>query len=471
MIEKLSKIEKEIIKYLKNWKSIEEIELESGKNQGLINRALFFLENKGLLEKKIEKVTKIKLTNKGEECLKKGFPEEILFSLIKEKVSLMFKEIPKNLSMGLKYLKDLDLIEIEDDKIKIKRDFDFKNYLIRKENLSKEELELAKKRGLIKEVELEKKFYKLNEMGLKLLSHLLEKEEDLIDNLTHEIIIQRKWIGKKFREYDVLSKVPKITFGKRCLLNEVAKQIREVWISMGFEEMVGDWVTTSLFNFDVMFFSQDHPDRELMGTYYLEIDEGEIDERLVKEIKKIYKKYKKEDLREEETKKLILRTHTTAISFQYLYRNIFDKLKVGKKLKIPGKYFCIGRVFRVDVFDYKHLPEFHQIEGFVIDKNLSFKDLLYYLKTFYEKMGIEKIKFKPVYNPYTEPSAEIFAWLPNRNDWFEVGNSGIFRRECLDPLGIKENIIAWGLALERIAMLLYDINDIRFLHGSQMKIW
>lgn len=467
MIEKLSKIEKEVLIYLKEWKSIEDIEKESKIDQGTINRAILFLKNKNLVEERIEKETKIKLTKKGKECLEIGFPEEILFKAIKneniESLEELSKKYERYISPGLKFLKDLEIIEIADKKIKIKKDFDFSNYLIRKKELRKEELEIAKKRGLIKELEIEKKFYKLNENGLKLLSQIQELE--IVDNLTHEMILSKSWIGKKFREYQVDLPVPKTSFGKRCLLNEVAKQIREIWLSMGFEEMEGDFVTTSFFNFDIMFFSQDHPDREIMGTFYIEPEKGEIDEKLVKKIKKIFKKQKEEKLNEEETKKLILRTHTTAISFQYLYKNLF------KELKIPGKYFCIGKVFRVDVFDYKHLPEFHQIEGFVIDKNLSFKDLLFYLKEFYKKIGIEKIKFKPVYNPYTEPSAEIFAWLPNKNNWFEVGNSGIFRRECLDPLKIKENVIAWGLALERIIMLLYDINDIRLIHGNQSKIW
>jgi len=473
MMEKLSKIERKILPNIKNWISIKELSENYKINESEIHRAIMLLKNKNLIEEKVEEFEEIVLTERGKECLENGFPEEIIFREVKkvgkENIKNLFEKFGNTFNIALKILKDLDIVEIVGNEIVVKKDFDFSNYLLRKKEMNEEEINICLKRGLIKKERRKKIFIKLNENGLKILNEL--KEEDLIENLTHEIIITKSFVGKKFREYDVLSKVPKIDFGKRSRLREVEKIIREIWISMGFEEMEGSLVTTSFFNFDLMFFSQDHPDRELMGTYYIIPEKGEIDEELAKKIKSIYKNRKKENVDIEKFKDLILRTHTTAISFQYLYRNIYNKIKVGEKLKIPGKYFCIGKVFRVDVFDYKHLPEFHQIEGFVIDKNLSFKDLLSYLSEFYKKMGITKIKFKPVYNPYTEPSAEIFAWIENKKSWMEVGNSGIFRRECLDPLKIKENVIAWGLALERLVMIIYDINDIREVHGYLSKIW
>ncbi|KII73209.1 Phenylalanine--tRNA ligase alpha subunit [Thelohanellus kitauei] len=129
----------------------------------------------------------------------------------------------------------------------------------------------------------------------------------------------------------------------------------------------------------------------------------------------------------------------------------------------PVKYFSIDRVFRNESSDSTHLSEFHQIEGVVADRNLGLHHLMGILNEFFQRLGMEKLKFKPAFNPYTEPSLK---------KWVEVGNSGIFRREMLDPMGIPEdvNVIAWGLSLERPTMIKYNINNIRTLIGSKIDI-
>ena len=100
----------------------------------------------------------------------------------------------------------------------------------------------------------------------------------------------------------------------------------------------------------------------------------------------------------------------------------------------PAKYFSIDRVFRNETLDATHLAEFHQIEGLVADRNLTLGDLMGVIYEFFKKLGIKKLRFKPAYNPYTEPSMEIFSYHEGLKKWVEIGNSGVFRPEMLLPM-------------------------------------
>jgi phenylalanyl-tRNA synthetase alpha chain len=171
-----------------------------------------------------------------------------------------------------------------------------------------------------------------------------------------------------------------------------------------------------------------------------------------------------------EAKKNLLRTHTTAISSQMLYA-LAQQSKSEEGFK-PMKYFSIDRVFRNETLDATHLAEFHQIEGFIADRNIGLNHLLGIMQEFYSKIGIKQLKFKPAYNPYTEPSLEIFGFHPQLKRWVEIGNSGVFRPEMLRPMGLPEDVrvIAWGLSLERPTMIYYGINNIRDLFGHKVSL-
>ncbi|KAJ3312801.1 hypothetical protein HDU76_002805 [Blyttiomyces sp. JEL0837] len=170
--------------------------------------------------------------------------------------------------------------------------------------------------------------------------------------------------------------------------------------------------------------------------------------------------------KKEEAEKLILRTHTTAVSSNMLY------LLAQEKEFRPVKYFSIDRVFRNETMDATHLAEFNQVEGVVADRGLALGDLIGVLHNFFKKLGIEKLRFKPAYNPYTEPSMEIFSWHKGLNRWVEIGNSGMFRPEVLRPLGLPDDVsvIAWGISLERPTMIKYGYDDIRELLGHKVNI-
>ena len=152
----------------------------------------------------------------------------------------------------------------------------------------------------------------------------------------------------------------------------------------------------------------------------------------------------------------MLRTHTTVNTIRYLARNKTPPIKV----------FSIGKVFRRESIDSTHLPEFTQIEGIVMEENASLSMLFGILKEFYRKMGFEKIRLRPSYFPYTEPSLEVEVFF--NGEYLELGGAGIFRPEVLEPLGINYPVLAWGLGLERLAMILMGVNDIRNFYISDV---
>ena len=138
----------------------------------------------------------------------------------------------------------------------------------------------------------------------------------------------------------------------------------------------------------------------------------------------------------------------------------------------PARYFSIDRVFRNETVDATHLAEFHQVEGVIADYNLTLGGLIGFMEVFFAKMGIQKLRFKPAYNPYTEPSMEIFGYHDGLGKWVEIGNSGMFRPEMLQPMGLPEDmrVYGWGLSLERPTMIKYQVSNIRELLGHKVDL-
>jgi phenylalanyl-tRNA synthetase alpha chain len=157
-----------------------------------------------------------------------------------------------------------------------------------------------------------------------------------------------------------------------------------------------------------------------------------------------------------EGERALLRTHTTVNTIRYLYHNPTP----------PCKVFSVGRVFRRESIDSTHLPEFYQIEGIVHEVDTNFRQLLGVLKEFYKRIGFERIRFRPGYFPYTEPSMEVEVFW--NGEWMELGGSGIFRPEVTEPVGVRNPVLAWGLGLERLAMLKFGLDDIRSLYISDI---
>jgi phenylalanyl-tRNA synthetase alpha chain len=174
---------------------------------------------------------------------------------------------------------------------------------------------------------------------------------------------------------------------------------------------------------------------------------------------------------EEISKRVLLRTHTTCVSSRTLK-------KIAESKEFPAKYFALGRCFRNETVDWKHGFEFNQTEGIVIDENATFRQLLGYLKEFFSKMGYDKIRIRPSYFPYTEPSLEIDCWNKERGEWLEIGGAGMFRPEVTIPIfGRHIPVLAWGPGFDRIIMELYEIKDLREMYKNNitklrdMKYW
>ncbi len=289
-----------------------------------------------------------------------------------------------------------------------------------------------------------------------------------VTQLTPELLVSGRWReGVVFKRYDVkLATAPRYP-GKRHPLQRVIQETRRAFLEMGFEEVESPVVETAFWDFDALFQPQDHPAREMQDTFYLkEPSVGVLpDPELVERVARTHEsggdtgstgwRYKWDV---NKARQLVLRTHTTAATIR----------AVAENPKPPRKVFSIGRVFRRENIDATHLPEFVQIDGIIIDEEANLATLLGTLAEFYRKMGAKEVRFRPSFFPYTEPSAEVFAYVEGLG-WVEMCGSGVFRPEVTRPLGCTSPVIAWGGGLERIAMLCFGLDDIRKLYWADVE--
>ena len=297
----------------------------------------------------------------------------------------------------------------------------------------------------------------------------LKFNDELIESLNTNILKSKEWMNKKFRRYDLKANAPRIYPGKKHFVNEALDYAKRIWLDMGFKEMKGNMIQSSFWNFDALYTSQDHSVREMHDTFYLDGKSDLPNKDIVDRVRKAHEnggdtgskgwRYK---WKEEEARRLVLRTHTTVLSAQ--------TLASLKKDDLPAKFFAVGRCFRNETLDFSHLFEFNQTEGIVVDENANFKHLLGYLKEFFKKMGFPKARFRPAYFPYTELSIEIDVYHPVHKKWIELGGAGIFRPEVVKPLlGIDIPVLAWGPGIDRIITDAYKIKDIRELYRNDLK--
>jgi len=310
-----------------------------------------------------------------------------------------------------------------------------------------------------------------------------------VADLTHEMIVQKTWKEQIFKplNLDAAGKAP--AGGALHPLLKVRTMFREIFLEMGFEEMeTNRYVESSFWNFDALFQPQQHPARDEQDTFFIKKPAATLTvppdylqrvkathENGGSALDEAYNAHSvgwRYEWEEAESRKNLLRTHTTAVSSRTLYA-LAQAVVAGGTLK-PQKYFSIDRVFRNEALDATHLAEFHQVEGFIIGYDLSLGNLMGEIADFYRRLGPEfyNIRFKPTYNPYTEPSMEFHAYHPTLKKWVEVGNSGVFRPEMLRPMGFPENVsvIAWGMSLERPTMIKYGVSNIRDLFGHKIDL-
>jgi len=305
----------------------------------------------------------------------------------------------------------------------------------------------------------------LTDEGAKIDPRMLEGKQE-VAQLTPELIQSGKWREVDVRKYDVKAFAPSAHGGRMHPMSIMIEKVRSTFLKMGFKEITGDYVESAFWNMDALFTAQDHPAREMQDTFYVE-DPKRLDlskwNDLVEIIKEVHENgWKTGSLgwrykwSRAEAERALLRTHTTLNTVRYISENP----------EIPFKVFSIGRIFRNEAMDSTHLPEFTQIEGIVCEEGSNFNMLCGVLKEFYRRMGIPQTRLRPGYFPYTEPSVEVeINW---KGEWMELGGAGVFRPEVTMPYGVEQPVLAWGLGLERLAMLIYGLDDIRDIYISDM---
>ena len=323
---------------------------------------------------------------------------------------------------------------------------------------------LKKRKNIIKINKKTTHTLRITGKGKELLDIGIELKEEATQ-LTHQQLKTGSWKSLHYRGYDINAEHPETFPGKIHPLQMIIDEIRGIFLNMGFTEASGNILESAFWNFDSLFQPQDHAAREMQDTFYVKNPQNAKlpSDELVRRVSRVHENGG--DTGSEGwqypwnidiARQSVLRTHTTCVSARYLAEN-----------KPPLKMFSIGRVFRRETINYKHLPEFHQVEGIVAGKDINFKNLLGILKEFYRKLGF-KVRFRPAYFPYTYLSTECEIYLPEKKSWIELGGSGMFRPEVLEPLGIETPALAFGLGIERLAMIRYGISDIRMLYKSDI---
>ena len=231
-------------------------------------------------------------------------------------------------------------------------------------------------------------------------------------------------------------------FGAKHPLSIVLDEIKEIFIGMGFEIADGPEVETDYYNFEALNIPKDHPARDTQDTFYINDN-------------------------------ILLRTQTSPV-----------QVRVMEQKKPPIRIISPGRVYRSDALDATHSPLFHQIEGLVVDKGITFADLKGTLETFIKRLYGEDsvVRFRPHHFPFTEPSAEVDVQCFNckgegcrlckGEGWIEILGCGMVHPKVLSNCGIDPEVysgFALGMGLERVVMRRYNIDDIRLFYENDVR--
>ena len=260
----------------------------------------------------------------------------------------------------------------------------------------------------------------------------------------HKERLEKEAARKRFEaeKIDVTLPGNKVSTGRTHPLSLVTEEIEDIFIGMGFDIAEGPEVESEYYNFEALNIPEHHPARDLQDTLY-------IDDHY------------------------LLRTHTSPV-----------QVRTMEQQEPPIRIIAPGRVYRSDELDASHSPIFHQTEGLVIDKDISFSDLKGTIKLIVEALfGSEReVRFRPSYFPFTEPSAEVDVScivcggegcpLCSHTGWLDILGSGMVHPNVLEMSGYDSDIYsgyAFGVGLDRLALLKYGIDDIRVLYENDKR--
>ena len=491
LISKLHPFERKVLPLLKQEKEFSKLVQHSGLQEVEVMRALQWLENKLVLKLQTEEKKVVSLDKNGLKYQREGLPEKKFLQVLTEKYQSL-SEIQKkskldgeemNACIGvLKGKLAIDIVKEKELMIKlgsqgkkIIEEGTFEDKFLGRsfpldlnsiQDIEKLALDnLKKRKGIVKVDDSKIVTIHLTDLGKLLVNAKLG--EEVVNRLTSGMLKTGSWKNKNFRAYDVEINVPKSYGGRKHFVNEAIDYIRSIWLELGFKEMGGNFVQSAFWDLDALFVPQDHPAREMQDTFYLP-GKAKLP-KIWETIKEVHEKGGKTGSKgwgykfsKEESEQILLRTHTTVLSAQTI-----SKLK---REDLPAKFFTVNKVFRNEALDWKHLFEFYQVEGIVIDPNANLKHLKGYLKEFYRKMGFTDVRMRPAHFPYTEPSVEVDVYHPVKKQWVELGGAGIFRPEVVQPLlGFDCPVLAWGQGMDRIVAEYWKIADIRELYKNDLK--
>ena len=474
--------ETRILKLLKGKgvSSLEEMEKLLNIDADAAMWALDGLSKSGAVKVSKVKTYEVDIVKEGKEYLKL-FPEEELVRSIGRKGQEKIGEI-KN-SIGLIWAKKNGWIEVQEGYAKLTKvgvavSTGGMEYAQRKvlesiansdENnvgavleRNKAEVSTLVKRGLLQVKERERiSSIGITDAGMK--SGAMPEEG--MGELTREMIVGRSWKGKNFKRYDVNASSETLYPARQHLMHDFIDTVRNAWLEMGFSEVEGPIVESAFWNFDALFSPQDHPTRDMQDTFFLSnpkqinIEDVEMLDRVKKEHEGAWK----EEWREELAKQALLRTHTTSVSARYV-----RKFANAVESSYPIKLFSVGKVFRNESIDYKHLAELCQTDGIIVGNNLTFANLIDTLKKFFSQLGIDDVRLKPSYFPFVEPGLEMYYYDEKRKVNTELCGAGIIRKEITRAMGTNKTVLAWGIGIERLLMRFFEVDSITDLYRNDM---
>jgi phenylalanyl-tRNA synthetase alpha chain len=461
--------------------SIKALERAAGLSTDQIRRGIEWLKFKNLISVNEVSTLTVSLDSAGQSATKLGLPERRLVNAVKEGKDTMAAVLASGAVKGdeanaaiagakrnrwIQFAEGNKMVATAISEGQSPEEVLLNRLVqggIEADRLGEEEkkgLELLKKRpNYVAATEQKDTRISITDAGRALLP-ALETEKAQERRLTPDLITSGRWKEVELSALDIEAPAPSVFSGRRHPLVDIIEEVKEIFVGLGFSEIDGPMVQSGFWNFDALFTPQDHPAREMQDTFYVSGQRQEIpaSKEQVAKVSAVHKSGWG-GWNRAEAERLVLRTHTTPVTLRQL----------AKEKPETARYFSVGRVFRNEKMSYKHLVEFHQVEGVATAPRASLRDLMGLQKEFYAKMGIRKVKFWPTFFPYTEPSLQSMVYNERLDKWVELFGMGIFRPEVTEPLGIRNPVLAWGGGLERIAMLRFGLDDVRDLYGNKLS--
>jgi len=453
----LHDIEKQIVKLLKSTPNLTEEQLaqETKLSMDQVRRGVEWLRQKDLANVTDTTNLSYSLGKNGLDALKNGLPERRLVNLVKDGPKT-FDEIRSSLqgldfNAAIAHAKKNGWINIE------KTDTGSKISLQQEPTQNSDEKLISSIGGSSQKIAPQKSLKSLMERPDFVIEHKEKRKTVSLTETGKNIDLEKLDSGA----IDVEADVPHVHAARIHPLKDTINEIRDTFVHLGFTEINGNLSQSSFWNFDALFTPQDHPARELQDTFYLKgLNAKQIaTPTQIKNVSNAHKKGWRYYWDIQEARKMVLRTHTTCVTIKHLADKKPDEARI----------FSLGRVFRNEKLSFKHLAEFNQVEGVVVGKHITLRDLMGIQKEFYRKIGLTKVKFWPTFFPYTEPSLQSMVYNEKLGKWIELFGMGIFRPEVTKPLGITKPVLAWGGGIERIAMLKFGLDDVREFYNNNLS--